>query len=43
MFNGDSLIVQVWAKQVREGNYTLAQVPDIANLRAAVAECAAVE
>ena len=32
-FTKDSALVQMWARNVKEGNYTREQVPNIFNLR----------
>ena len=33
MFTTESALVQIWARNVREGNYTREQVPNLSNLR----------
>ena len=33
MFNTNSALVQMWARNVRNGNYTREQVPKISNLQ----------
>lgn len=36
MFNESSGLVQIWAKNVRNGNYTREQVPTLSNLQTVV-------
>lgn len=36
MFNGNSIVVKVWVKNVKEGLYTREQIPALSNLREAV-------
>jgi len=36
MFNEDSGLVKIWVRNIREGNYTREQVPNISNLREVV-------
>ena len=38
MFNTNSALVQMWARNVRNGNYTREQVPKISNLQEMVYE-----
>lgn len=38
MFTKDSVIVQTWAKAVRNGNKELSEVPNLSNLVAVVTE-----
>lgn len=33
MFDQTSALVQIWARNVKEGNYTREQVPALSNLR----------
>ncbi len=33
MFTTESALVQIWARNVRSGNYTREQVPNLSNLR----------
>lgn len=33
MFTSESALVQIWARNIREGRYTREQVPDLSNLR----------
>lgn len=33
MFDGNSIVVKVWVKNVKEGSYTREQVPELSNLR----------
>ena len=33
MFTTESALVQIWARNVRNGNYTREQVPNLSNLR----------
>ena len=33
MFTTESALVQIWARNVRNGNYTREQVPKVSNLR----------
>ena len=33
MFTTESALVQIWARNVREGNYAREQVPNLSNLR----------
>ena len=37
MFNENSIIARVWANMVKEGKYTLEQVPNLYNLKEVVA------
>lgn len=37
MFNKDSGLVQVWVTLIRQGTYTVEQVPNLSNLREVVA------
>lgn len=39
MFDGNSVVVKIWVKQVREGRFTLDQIPGISNLKEIVAGC----
>lgn len=36
MFNENSGLVKIWVRNIREGNYTREQVPNISNLRTVV-------
>lgn len=38
MFNESSAIVKIWVRNVKEGNYTREQVPNLFNLREVVYE-----
>lgn len=38
MFTKDSGLVHVWVRLIKQGVYTLAQVPDLFNLREVVAQ-----
>jgi len=33
MFNRDSVVVKIWVKLIREGKYTVDQIPYLSNLR----------
>lgn len=37
MFNENSIVAKIWAGKVKDGTYTLEQVPDLSNLREVVA------
>lgn len=37
MFNKDSGLVKVWVNLIKQGTYTLEQVPNLSNLREVVA------
>lgn len=37
MFNENSIVARIWAEKVKDGTYTLEQVPDLYNLREVVA------
>jgi hypothetical protein len=37
MFNKDSGLVKAWVNLIRQGSYTLEQVPNLSNLREVVA------
>lgn len=36
MFNEDSGLVKIWVRNIRDGNYTREQVPNLSNLRTVV-------
>ncbi|MDE5054909.1 hypothetical protein NDK25_22090 [Niallia taxi] len=36
MFNENSALVKIWVRNIREGNYTVEQVPKLSNLQEAV-------
>ena len=36
MFNENSIVARIWAGKVKDGTYTLEQVPDLYNLREVV-------
>ena len=38
MFNENSGLVQVWLRLIKNNTYTIAQVPNISNLRAVILE-----
>ncbi len=38
MFVTDSALAQIWARNVKDGNYTREQVPNLSNLRVVVYE-----
>lgn len=37
MFNENSIVAKIWVEKVKDGTYTLEQVPDLSNLREVVA------
>ena len=37
MFNENSIVARIWAEKVKDGTYTLEQVPDLYNLKEVVA------
>ncbi|WHH59174.1 hypothetical protein [Petroclostridium sp. X23] len=36
MFNNNSALVKIWVQQIKEGEYTEEQIPEISNLKEVV-------